>query len=271
MNWLTKQSSSGPIRSLTRSITAGSSASLLKIGSRWSRKTLPILSSGFCASGFGFFSGSTNTFGTRCPAAFMRQISTTRACIARQSSTGMKPRMMKKPFSSHSRRCSIESIERFGPLCVELGDGTGDSGAREEFRIRFQMKLRRILENEVAIVGVTQKFLIDQSMALEQHGRDVRHVPVTDVRREDRLQPRTHRIGACVERAMDAQIISLASEIEVAEDSREVVLVANSCERPFVAIRRAVVTLEAFVVGSHRARRVLRDKFRTAVLREQLM
>src|SRR5580700_7566811 len=70
---------------------------------------------------------------------------------------------------------------------------------------------------------------------------------------------------------MDAQVIGLATEIEVAENSREVVLVAHSRQRPFVAIRRAIVTLEAFVVGPHRARRVLRDELRTTVLREQLM
>src|SRR6202167_6332585 len=263
MNWLTKQSSSGPIRSLTRSSTAGSSTSALKMGSRCSRKTLPTLSSGFRASGLGFFSGSTKTFGTLCPAAFMRQISTTRACIARQDSIGAKPRMMKNPFSSQSRLRSIDSIERL--------DGIRDGGVGEEFRIRLQVKLRGIRENEVAIIRVAQKPLVHQPMALEQHGRNIGHVPMADVGRKNRLQPSTHWIGARVERAMDAQVISLAAEVEVAENSREVVLLAHSGQRPFVAIGRAIVTLEAFVVGPHRARRVLRDKFGTAVLGEQLM
>src|ERR1700722_5732515 len=204
MNWLTKQSSSGPIRSPTISITAGSSASFLKIGSRCSRKTLPTLSSGFRASGLGFFSGNTNTFGILSPATLRRQISTTRACIARQSSVAAKPRMMKKPVSSQSRFCSVESIERVPPLSNELGDQACDSSAREEFGIRLQMKLRRVRENEIAIIRAAQEPLVHQPMALEQHGRDIRHVPVADVRGEDRLQPRTHRIGARVECAMDA-------------------------------------------------------------------
>src|SRR5271156_4148366 len=252
MNWLTKQSRSGPIKSLTRPTTSGSSTSFLKMGSRCSRKTLPTLSSGFCASGLGFFSGNTNTFGTLFPAAFRRQISTTRACIARQSSTGMKPRTMKKPFSSQSRLRSVDSMKV--PLCFQPGDGIRDRGAGEEFGIRFQMKPRRIGENEVAIIGVAQEFLVHQPMALEQHRRDVRHVPVADVGRENRLQPRSHRIGARVKRAMHAQVIGLATEIEVAEDSREVVLLANSSQRPFVAIRRTIVTFEAFVICPHRAR-----------------
>src|SRR5580658_3412254 len=194
MNWLTKQSSSGPIRSLTRSSTAGSSTSALKIGSRCSRKTLPTLSSGFRASGLGFFSGNTKTFGTLCPAAFRRQISTTRACIARQDSGGAKRRIMKKPCSSHSRLCSIGSIERL--------DGIRDGGVGKEFGIGLQVKLRGIGKNEVAIIRVAQKSLVHQPMALEQHGRNIGHVPVADVGRKNRLQPGTHRIGVRVERAM---------------------------------------------------------------------
>ena len=133
------------------------------------------------------------------------------------------------------------------------------------------MKLRRIRKDEVAIVRVAQEPLVHQLVTFEQHSGDIRHVPVSDIGREDRLQPRPHRIGARVERAMDAQVVGLATEIEVGEDSREVVFVAHPGQRPFVAIRRAIVTLEAFVVGSFSARGILRDEFGTAVLGEQLM
>src|SRR5271155_3767777 len=70
---------------------------------------------------------------------------------------------------------------------------------------------------------------------------------------------------------MDAQIIGLAAEIKVAEDSREVVLLAHPGQRPFVAVGRAIVTPEALVVGPLRARRAFCAESMPAPLGEQFM
>src|SRR5271154_3315028 len=94
---------------------------------------------------------------------------------------------------------------------------------------------------------------------------------MANVGRKNRLQPRPHRIGARVECAMDAQVVGLTAEIEVAEDARKVMLVVHTGQRPFVAIRRAIVTFEAFVICPHRASRVLGRKFGSAPFGQQLM
>src|SRR6266851_8032020 len=133
------------------------------------------------------------------------------------------------------------------------------------------MELGGVREYEVAVVGVGQDAFVDQAMTLEEDRGYVGHVPMADVGGENRLQARAHRIAACVERAIDAQVVGLATEVEVAEDSREVVLLADARVRPFVAIRGAIMTLDTFVVSPRRARRILRDELGPAIFREQLM
>jgi len=108
-------------------------------------------------------------------------------------------------------------------------------------------------------------------MALEQDRGNVGHVPVADVGGENRLQPRAHRIAARVERAIDAQVIGLAAEVEVAEDSREVMLLADASVRPFVAICGAIVTLDTFVVSPAPSAPNSSRRIRGRHIREQLM
>ena len=106
-------------------------------------------------------------------------------------------------------------------------------------------------------------------MAFEQHALNVGNIPVTDVAAEDRLKAQLEGIGARIECPMDAGIVGLASEKEILEDTREVVFLAHTTSRPFVAVRTAIVPRNALIVGAIELFARRGDVFATAILPEQ--
>jgi len=86
-------------------------------------------------------------------------------------------------------------------------------------------------------------------MALEQDRGNVGDVPMADVGGENWLQACAHRIAACVECAIDAQVVGLAAEVKLAE------IRAKSCSSrtPVCAhssrSAATIVTLDTFVVS----------------------
>src|SRR5262245_28776740 len=134
------------------------------------------------------------------------------------------------------------------------------------------MKSRRIGEDEVPVVVISEQPFVNQTMALEEHGLDVRYGPMTDVGAENWLEPSLFWVRTGIERSKNAWIVGLASEVEALEYAREILLFANSAPPPLVAIRRTIVTRESFVVRAvHSAGAPRFDKLRSAEFREQLM
>jgi len=91
---------------------------------------------------------------------------------------------------------------------------TFDRGAIEEAWIHLEVQPGGIGEDEVAVIRVAEQPFVDQLVALDQHCGDVRHVPVADVRAEERPEPQSEGVRLCVHRAVDAVVIGLAAEVE---------------------------------------------------------
>src|SRR2546422_7258035 len=89
-----------------------------------------------------------------------------------------------------------------------------DHRAAEEIRVHLAPEAHGVGEHEVLEVVVVDEAVLDQLVRLRHHVGHVGHVEVADVRREDRVQPRAHRVRLLVERPRVDRVVGLAAEVE---------------------------------------------------------
>src|SRR5690349_9397121 len=84
----------------------------------------------------------------------------------------------------------------------------------EEVGIHLAPEPHRVGEHEVAEVVIVDQAVLDQLIGFRHHVRHVGDVEMADVGREDRVEPRAHRIRLAVERPRVDGVVRLAAEVE---------------------------------------------------------
>src|SRR2546428_7132689 len=95
-----------------------------------------------------------------------------------------------------------------------------DHRAAEEVRVHLAPEAHGVGEHEVLEVVVVDEAVLDQLVRLRHHLGHVGHVEVADVRREDRVEPRAHRVGLLVEGPRVDRVVGLAAEVEARHEER---------------------------------------------------
>src|SRR5437879_648613 len=95
-----------------------------------------------------------------------------------------------------------------------------DHRAAEEVRVHLAPEAHGVGEHEVLEVMVVDEAVLDQLVRLRHHLGHVGHVEVADVRGEDRVEPRAHRVGLLVEGPRVDRVVGLAAEVEARHEER---------------------------------------------------
>src|SRR6476646_4516797 len=129
------------------------------------------------------------------------------------------------------------------PAGYRGSDGSAlDDGAAEEVGVGFGPEPHRVREREVAEIRLADVPVLDELPCLGEHAAEVGHVPVPDVRREDRRQARPRGIATGVERERVHRVVGLtAEEVLLCEDPAHVVGTVDPARRELVDRVRTLV------------------------------
>src|SRR5262245_20052033 len=144
-----------------------------------------------------------------------------------------------------------------------------DARAREEVGIRRGPEARRVLEGEGAEVVLRDQAVLDELPRLLDDLADVAHVPVADVRAEDRVEPRPERVAARVEGPGVQRVVGLAAEVEARHEAIAHVLGALDPAGRELVERVVVVELVAPHAGAVDEVLDARDLRRLPVIAEE--
>src|SRR5262249_38755735 len=92
-----------------------------------------------------------------------------------------------------------------------------DYRALEEIRVHLAPEAYGVREGEVPEVVVVEQSVLDQLVRLRHHLGHVGDVEVADVRAEERVETRAHRVGVAVEGPRVDGVVGLAAEVVAAD------------------------------------------------------
>src|SRR3989441_3710158 len=102
-----------------------------------------------------------------------------------------------------------------------------DHRTLEEVRVHLAPEAHGVREHEIAEVVVGEQLVLDQLVGLGQDLGHVGDVHVTDVRAEERVEARVHRVRLAVEGPRVDGIVGLAAEVEARDEQLADVLFAR--------------------------------------------
>src|SRR5437764_958897 len=175
-----------------------------------------------------------------------------------------------------SRRAALASarLAASGPFTLSATESRHrgfDHRPREEARVDAGPERGRVGEDEVAERLLAEHARLDERVGLGQRLPHVGHVPVADVRAEDRFQARAERVHPRVERDRGQAVVGRAAEVEaLGEDVADVLGARDTRGRELVQRRRVLVGLaeagkplrQSVETGRHGGRAVAAEEVR---------